>query len=391
MQHYPKNKSLMMRVMLGLSFALVLTSCGGHDESDSDGKSVTASTGPNSTPPVPSVSPDIVEPESEGRGGADVDVPTTDLPVIPTPPSAPAAKLITLGRLTYSLSNVGGTVPEAKATQIKSAMDWAMNQINTIGVYSGTVQVTYNAGTPTAQASYGGRLQFGGSIGRRVALHELAHWLGSGGTSQWVARITSGRFTGPRSIARVQAYDGSTAAVGADQHHFWPYGLNYDSEFSEVQRNISMVSAQRFDLNIGSDEVSKISGSRRFMNRSSQLVLEGFSTANGRPAQQVNSTTSSQIWTVSYSNGYVVLTDSSTGYVMDSASSIGVDPSVFMVQASGMPTQQWEMLPTEDGWFRLRNRASRNCLDNRGRQSAGTSLETGACGTSANQQWHLIE
>ncbi len=55
-----------------------------------------------------------------------------------------------------------------------------------------------------------------------VALHELAHWFGSGTTDEWGRLVSGGRFTGARTTARIKAFDGPNAYLNADGQHFWP-------------------------------------------------------------------------------------------------------------------------------------------------------------------------
>lgn len=143
--------------------------------------------------------------------------------------------------------------------------------------YEGHVSVTYHPGTPTAEAGYRWRIQFGGSIGRRVALHEMAHWLGSGTYGEWGNYMVDGRWRGAITNARIKAFDGPDAVQWGDRIHFWPYGLNYDNEFYETQRNVQLVSSQLGDMGLG-DAATQFAGDRRFVNRSSKLLLDGTGT-----------------------------------------------------------------------------------------------------------------
>lgn len=47
-------------------------------------------------------------------------------------------------------------------------------------------------------------------------------------------------------------FDGPDAVLYADTMHFWPYGLNYDSEASELNyiRHIKMIRALRRDMGL---------------------------------------------------------------------------------------------------------------------------------------------
>ena len=132
-----------------------------------------------------------------------------------------------------------------------AAMQSAVNRYNAYGDFGNhSVYVYYNAGIPTAQASYLGSIGFGGTYpNERVTMHELAHYLGSG--------TYGDPWNGPRGEAMVDQFDGLQAELNGDSQHFWPYGLNYDSEGAEInkQRNVALVYAQRADMGIGSTAI----------------------------------------------------------------------------------------------------------------------------------------
>jgi autotransporter-associated beta strand protein len=129
-----------------------------------------------------------------------------------------------------------------------NAMQSVVNRYDAYGDFGNyNVWVYYNAGIPTAQASYLGSIGFGGTYpNERVTMHELAHYLGSG---------TYGHpWNGQRGEALIDQFDGLEAELMGDGAHFWPYGLNFDSEGAEInkQRHVAMVYAQRADMGIGS-------------------------------------------------------------------------------------------------------------------------------------------
>ncbi len=80
----------------------------------------------------------------------------------------------------------------------------------------------------------------------------MAHYLGLP-SGNWSNLLSSGSWSGPLAAALVKQFDGDDAAIRGDSAHFWPYGLNYDSEWSAVSsyRQIAMVYAMRGDLGIG--------------------------------------------------------------------------------------------------------------------------------------------
>ncbi len=162
---------------------------------------------------------------------------------------------ISASALTWSLNGGNESWPADKRTAIVNAMNQAVALYNAHGYFDKHVTANYDASVPTANGSYSGWINFGGSISTRVALHEISHTLGVGTLSGWGTRITAGKWTGTRALARVKLYDGAAATIGADSAHFWPYGLNFDNEDGTTNRirHIRMVSALRWDMGIVTD------------------------------------------------------------------------------------------------------------------------------------------
>jgi autotransporter-associated beta strand protein len=144
---------------------------------------------------------------------------------------------------------VGGTWPdEARRTAAVNALQSAVNRYNAYGNFGNyNVYAYYDAGIPTAQANYLGSIGYGGTYpNERVTMHEMSHYLGTGtyGTP----------WDGVRGEALIDQFDGLEAALNGDTQHYWPYGLNYDSEGAEInkQRHVALLYAMRADMGIGS-------------------------------------------------------------------------------------------------------------------------------------------
>lgn len=158
--------------------------------------------------------------------------------------------------LTYQLSEGWQDWPADKRAEIVKAMDAAVAVYNANGSFDKHLTANWSPGTPTADASYSGWINFGGSINRRVAVHEFAHTLGVGTVPQWRKLVIDGEWTGPAALAQLAALDGPGAVLHADRQHFWPYGLNRDGEGgpkNEV-RCVKMVTALRQDMALDKPE-----------------------------------------------------------------------------------------------------------------------------------------
>ena len=154
------------------------------------------------------------------------------------------------GPLTYVLSGGSENWPEDRRKRIVEAMDAAVSFMNQHGDFKKQVTANNSPGTPTADANISGWINWGGSINRRVALHEIGHTLGIGTHPDWQKNIKDGLWTGKHALAQLREFDGADAALHADRMHFWPYGLNYDNESSPEKdlRFVKMVAAFRKDL-----------------------------------------------------------------------------------------------------------------------------------------------
>ncbi len=148
-------------------------------------------------------------------------------------------KVITIpkGTVTYqlnsSVTNSGEHYP-----RISAAVSSAVNYWNNLtSIKNHHLSVNYNAGTPTAEASYGGYMQFGANSSYQrtgTAIHEMLHTIGVGQHSMWYgpnsplrATGSGGAWLGERANKIVQFIDNDPAGyLRGDGVHMWPYGIN---------------------------------------------------------------------------------------------------------------------------------------------------------------------
>ncbi|MDL2241538.1 T9SS type A sorting domain-containing protein [Bacteroidales bacterium OttesenSCG-928-L03] len=151
-------------------------------------------------------------------------------------------KVITLpkGTMTYTLnSSVTGSGEHYPriAEAVRSAVEYFNNYTSIQGHH---LSVNYNAGTPTAEAGYGGYMQFGANPSYQrtgTAMHEGGHTIGVGQHTYWTntsgspLRLGTGTWLGDRASKMVQFFDNNTTGVlKGDGTHMWPYGVNGASE-----------------------------------------------------------------------------------------------------------------------------------------------------------------
>ena len=144
------------------------------------------------------------------------------------------------GHVSYTLhKSANPTADEQEAYKlITAAMDSAMYYYNKYTNLSKYINVYYSTGVPTAEASSNGDLRFGKDrnymyVG--TAMHEIAHTMGMGTTSEYQKMMVNGVFQGQKAQALLREIDGADAELHGDSQHFWPYGINYRSEVHSEQ------------------------------------------------------------------------------------------------------------------------------------------------------------
>jgi len=119
---------------------------------------------------------------------------------------------------------------------IQPAVDSALWYFNTYTTGAKTYYVNYSPGTPTADDNADGWMNFGsnGSYWNiRTVMHEMNHGMGNGTSWWWSTMIKDGVYQGKFATQALKMVQGDNNAVlYGDGMHFWPYGLNQNSEVS---------------------------------------------------------------------------------------------------------------------------------------------------------------
>jgi len=158
------------------------------------------------------------------------------------------------GNVTYTLyTSDSPSADEADAyDRIRAAMDAAVARYNERTDISRHLNVWYAPGVPTAEANINGDIRFGsdrGYMNESTALHEMGHTMGVGQSGGFFNLCQDGTWAGAQATALVQSWDGPDARVYCGGGHFWPYGLNYTSEYSDLaaDHNVDLVRAMIAD------------------------------------------------------------------------------------------------------------------------------------------------
>jgi hypothetical protein len=160
-----------------------------------------------------------------------------------------------MGNVTYQLAfTPQNDTEKTYYNLIKIAMDSACYYYNRYTTFTANIYVYYNAGIPTAQASYRGSIGFGSNttyMHVSTAMHEMAHYMGSGTTTVWQNLTVNGVYTGQEATNMLRLVDNNPSAIlYGDDMHFWPYGLNYRSEVKSADdliKHARIVNAMKKD------------------------------------------------------------------------------------------------------------------------------------------------
>ncbi|TDC22128.1 hypothetical protein E1265_16385 [Streptomyces sp. 8K308] len=178
------------------------------------------------------------------------------VPAVAAPVAPPAASdQSALATITWRLERAANpTADQLDAyNRITSAMNAAVARYNALsGGLGKSITVRYDPSVPTADGNINGTIRFGANrsyMSERTALHEIAHTIGVGTSAGWSRLGGSGTWTGAQATALVRQYDGSSARISTGGGHFWPYGLNYDNEWSttNADRHVRIVAAMVAD------------------------------------------------------------------------------------------------------------------------------------------------
>jgi autotransporter-associated beta strand protein len=154
--------------------------------------------------------------------------------------------------MTWQLAGGHEGWPAGMRATLVNSMNEAVAVHNAYGYFPMQCTANYSAGVPTAQAGYGGWIDFGGSTSPFTAIHEIQHSLGVGTYWAWPYQFSNGQWIGTHTAQRIQLYEGASTSVGGDGAHFWPYGMNFASEdgLTARERHVKLVAAMRWDMGI---------------------------------------------------------------------------------------------------------------------------------------------
>ncbi|PPF45690.1 MULTISPECIES: RICIN domain-containing protein [unclassified Rathayibacter] len=158
----------------------------------------------------------------------------------------------TVQKITWTLNRVASpTADEADAyARITDAMDRAVARYNRLSNISRSLTVSYSPGTPTADANIYGQIRFGKErvyMVEGTAMHEISHTVGLGTSTTFNTNCENSSWDS--ALALLRTWDGPDATIQCTPGHILNYGLNYNSEFSQLNldRHVKLVQSMLSD------------------------------------------------------------------------------------------------------------------------------------------------
>jgi hypothetical protein len=142
------------------------------------------------------------------------------------------------GHVSYTLEKAKDPTPEQQKIYdgITRAMDDAIGYYNKHSTLTKKLSIAYSPGTPTADGNINGHIRLGSQRNTRTCMHEIGHTLGVGTHRNWGKLMVKGHWEGQNANKVLQEYTHKPdAQVHGDRQHFWPGGLNFDSELKSEQ------------------------------------------------------------------------------------------------------------------------------------------------------------
>jgi hypothetical protein len=162
------------------------------------------------------------------------------------------------GHVSYTLAKESQPTAQQQAAydKITQAMDAAIRYYNCYTDITKVLNISYVPSVATADGNINGSIRFGSnaSMNKVTAMHEISHTVGIGTASKWSSLLSNGQFTGANAkaeVAKIPVLNAADGIVRADNQHFWPGGLNYESEGkseADLIAHCRMVVAIRKDL-----------------------------------------------------------------------------------------------------------------------------------------------
>lgn len=294
--------------------------------------------------------------------------------------------------LTYHISYLED---EGKRAQITAVMNEAVAVYNASTNFNVDINVIYHSGIPTAQSDYNGQLGFGGSISTQVALHEIAHYLGSGTTTQWENLWGGDTIWDGAAVKHfIRFYDGPGANLNRSGVHYFPFGFNYGNEDTPEARLVlpRLIQAMRFDMGGQDGDGDGMSDEwERFKSGGTALSAAGDMDGDGISNYDEWWTESDPTWACPVKNGHIYQIRNKLSQKLVEAADATAGANVRQNSPNGTNLQKWTATYLGGGYWKFINLGSGKALEVTGYSTAagGNIIQWNDTG-GINQQWRLV-
>jgi hypothetical protein len=297
--------------------------------------------------------------------------------------------------LTYHISYVYND-DAAKRAQVEAAMNEAVAVYNAQTNINVDINVSYHPGIPTAQSDYNGTLGFGGSISTQVALHEIAHYLGSGTANEWENQWGGDNvWDGPAVRHFIKLYDGPGAELYRSGVHYYPYGFNYGSEDSPIARFRlpRLIQAMRLDMGFQDGDADGMSDEwERYKIGFTSQSAAGDADGDGISNYDEWWTESDPSRSCPVRNGRTYIVRSRLSQKVMEVADASAGANVRQNPLSGSDLQKWTATYVGGGYWKFNNLGSGKALEVGGfSTAAGGNIIAWNDTGGTNQQWRIVE
>ncbi|MEO5914785.1 MAG: LamG-like jellyroll fold domain-containing protein [Luteolibacter sp.] len=297
--------------------------------------------------------------------------------------------------LTYHISYVYND-DAAKRAQVEAAMNEAVAVYNAQTNIDVDINVSYHPGIPTAQSDYNGTLGFGGSINTQVALHEIAHYLGSGTTNEWEAQWGGDNVWDGAAVRHfIKMFDGPGAELYRSGVHYYPYGFNYGNEDSPIARFRlpRLIQAMRLDMGFQDGDGDGMSDEwERYKIGTTSQSAAGDADGDGISNYDEWWNESDPMRACPVRNGRTYILRSRLSQKVMEAADTTAGANVRQNPLSGSDLQKWTATSVGSGYWKFINLASGKALEVGGfSTAAGGNIMAWNDTGGTNQQWRIVE
>lgn len=198
--------------------------------------------------------------------------------------------------------------------------------------------------------------------------------------------------TGALTYAR-DNYIGTIAWSGVNDIDTYRWFKAYNN-FTEINPGVANMYRWSWRLSTTTWLGALANGTYKIQNRASGLYLDnmGYTTDGSNVCQYSSSSSSNQLWQITYVDGYYTIYCLSSGNrCVDTGGNTTDGSNVQQWVHGSSDNQHWTISSAGSGYYKITNKATGKCLDTGGLTGNGSALQQWTSGSSYNQQWTFVK